>query len=239
MNTSLPLSVAIMQPYFLPYLGYWQLMNCVDKFVIYDDIQFTKKGWIHRNRFLKDGRDQLFTIPLKNGSDYLDVVDREISENWLKERDALRRRFENAYKKSPYFLEIFELLNSILDAPSNNLFDFLYQSILKIKFVLEIDTEILVSSTIGNTKDLKGQDRVIEICRLLSASEYVNPIGGIQLYQNEKFRSAGLSLKFHRICHMPYAQFKNEFIPNLSIVDVLMFNGIVETKALLSRFELL
>ncbi|MDO9475561.1 MAG: WbqC family protein [Pseudohongiella sp.] len=227
-----------MQPYFLPYLGYWQLMSCVDKFVIYDDIQFTKKGWIHRNRFLKDGRDQLFTLPLKNDSDYLDVVERKISDIWPKEREALRRRLVSAYKKAPHFYEVMDLANSILDEPCTSLFEFVYQSIVKVKLGLGIGTELLISSRISDTRDLKGQNRVIEICKHLNSSVYVNPIGGIELYNKDEFRCVGISLKFHRIFNVSYPQFNNDFIPNLSILDVLMFNGFEETKSLLTKFEL-
>src|SRR5690554_1369276 len=94
--------IAIMQPYFLPYLGYWQLMNCVEKFVVYDDVQFTKKGWIHRNRYLNNGKDQVFTLPLKKDSDYLDVVDRSVSDSWEVEKGKLKRKIEGAYKKAPH-----------------------------------------------------------------------------------------------------------------------------------------
>src|SRR5690554_2832006 len=97
--------IAIMQPYFLPYLGYWQLLNCVDTFVVYDDVEFTKKGWIHRNRYLSNGSDQMFSLPLKKDSDYLDVRDRYLADSWESEKIKLRRKIEGAYKKAPYFSE--------------------------------------------------------------------------------------------------------------------------------------
>jgi hypothetical protein len=225
---------AIMQPYFLPYLGYWQLMANVEEFVVYDDIQFTKKGWIHRNRYLNDSKDQLFTLPLKKDSDYLDVFERYLSESWHTEREKLYRKLKGAYQKAPYFQEIAPLVEDCLFYDSTNLFDFTFNSIKKISQGLGINTKLLVSSQLGNTKHLKGQDRVLKICELIEATEYVNPIGGKELYKKENFSSYGIDLKFHQIDPIIYSQFGNDFIPNLSIIDVLMFCGMEKTENLLS-----
>ena len=107
------MKLGIMQPYFFPYIGYFQLINSVDTFVIYDNIQFTKKGWIHRNRFLQNGKDTMFTLPIKKDSDYLDIDQRFLSENFGPECDKLLRKIEGAYKKAPYFNDVFPIVKSI------------------------------------------------------------------------------------------------------------------------------
>ena len=231
--------IAIMQPYFLPYLGYWQLMGYVDKFVVYDDIQFTKKGWIHRNRYLNNGSDQMFTLPLKKDSDYLDVVDRRLSDSWNIEKNKLKRKVEGAYGKSPHFQEAMAIFNECLDCEENNLFNFILGSIKIIKESLDIGTELLVSSEVGETQHLKGQQRVLEICRSLGANEYVNPIGGYELYDRNDFAQEGVELKFHKIGDVTYNQMQRDFLPNLSVLDILMFSGVGGVKKELGSFEIL
>lgn len=231
--------VAIMQPYFLPYLGYWQLMSCVDTFVVYDDIQFTKKGWIHRNRYLNNGSDQMFSLPLKKDSDYLDVVQRQLADTWDEEKPRLMRKIAGAYAKAPGFSEGMAIFEACLNADSRNLFEFVLNSIKVIKHRLDIGAELVVSSAIGNTKAHKGQNRVLEICRSLSATEYVNPIGGLGLYQGAAFEGQGIELKFHRIGDVRYDQPGPEFLPHLSILDMLMFVGVSGVKDELANFELL
>ena len=86
------MKVAIMQPYFLPYIGYLQLLNSVDKFILYDDIEYTKKGWINRNRIV-DG--EIITLPLKKDSDYLNVVERRLSDDWRKQKTKLLNKIES------------------------------------------------------------------------------------------------------------------------------------------------
>jgi hypothetical protein len=229
--------IAIMQPYFLPYLGYWQLMNCVDTFVVYDDIQFTKKGWIHRNRFLQNGRDQMFSLPLKKDSDYLDVVQRTLADSWDTEKHKLLRRIAAAYQKAPNVAEGLSVLEQCLQYPDQNLFEFILHSISLLKDRLGIAAELVVSSQLGDTSHFKGQERVLEICRALSATDYINPIGGLDLYQPDVFARHGINLSFHRIGEVRYPQPQPEFLPNLSIVDMLMFVGVSGVKDELDNFE--
>lgn len=231
--------IAIMQPYFLPYLGYWQLMNCVDIFVVYDDVQFTKKGWIHRNRYLNNGSDKMFTLPIKKDSDYLDIVDRRLSDSWDIEKIKLKRKVEGAYSNSPYFQEAIAIFNECLDYEGANLFDFVFASIKIIKGYLGVNTQLLVSSEVGETKHLKGQQRVLEICRALGATEYVNPIGGYGLYDRNFFAQEGVELRFHKIGDVTYNQMQRGFLPNLSVLDILMFSGVGGVKKEMGNFEVL
>lgn len=230
--------IAIMQPYFLPYLGYWQLISCVETFVVYDDIEFTKKGWIHRNRYLNHGKDQLFTLPLKKDSDYVDIVQRELADSWSKERLKLIRKVEGAYKKAPYFKEGMNIFQECLSCNEKNLFGFILNSIKVVGGRLGIDTDLVISSEIGSTKGLKGQDRVISICKNLGMTEYVNPIGGRGIYSKEKFAKEGLNLKFHKMNNVVYEQIGSDFFANLSILDLLMFVGVEGVKRQLSNFEI-
>lgn len=231
--------IAIMQPYFLPYLGYWQLMGYVDRFVVYDDIQFTKKGWIHRNRYLNNGSDQMFTLPLKKGSDFLDVAERRLSDSWGDERRKLKRKIEGAYNKKLKFHEAMPIFEACIECQESNLFEFIFGSIKTVSRVLDINTELLVSSELGNSKHLKGQERVLEICKTLGATEYVNPIGGYGLYNQKAFSEQGVDLKFHKIGDVHYDQAQKHYIQNLSVLDMLMFVGVEGVKSELDNFELI
>lgn len=230
--------VAIMQPYFLPYIGYWQLMAYVDEFVVYDDIQFTKRGWIHRNRYLNGHKDQMFTLPLKRDSDYLDVAERRLSDSWATDKNKLYRKVKMAYQKAPFFEEGAATLEDCIFYDSDNLFDFIFHSIKVVSRRLDIGTRLIVSSELGDTTDRQGQARVLKICDLLEATEYVNPAGGRDLYDAEVFSSHGVDLRFHHIGQICYCQFGADFIPNLSIIDVLMFNGVEEARDLLSHCDI-
>lgn len=214
-----------MQPYIFPYIGYFQLINAVDKFVVYDNIQFTKKGWINRNRILVNGKDEYFTLPLKKDSDYLNVDERKLAETFSTEKIKLLRKIKEAYKKAPYFEEAFPVIETIINQQEENLFKFIYQSLINVCRYLEIETEFMVSSSIPIDHTLKAQDKVIVICKQLQASNYINPIGGLELYAKETFNENKLALSFIKSNTITYQQYNNEFVPWLSIIDVMMFNS--------------
>lgn len=229
-----------MQPYFMPYIGYFQLINVVDVFVIYDEIEYTKKGWINRNRFLKNGKDQLFTLPLKKDSDFLNINQRYLSENWKKEQYRMLNSFKEAYRKAPYFNETILLVNHCLESSSTNLFDFIYDALKKICHYLSIHTKLLTSSSLDFDNTLKSANKVLDICKSIKATDYINPIGGLELYDREFFQNEGLKLSFIKSKPLVYKQFGNEFIPFLSIIDVLMFNPLDEVKRMIEfEFEII
>lgn len=211
-----------MQPYFSPYIGYFQLINSVDTFIIYDNIQYTKKGWINRNRFLLDGKEALFSISLKKDSDYLDVRDRLISSEF--NRKKLLNKIYMAYKKSCSFEDVFPLFEKIISNNEMNLFEYIYFSIIEICSYLNIETKIVKSSDIDINHSLKSQDKVISLCRKMEATTYLNPIGGQSLYSKEYFKECGISLNFIKSNPVIYKQFNDVFVPWLSILDVMMFN---------------
>lgn len=232
------MKVGIMQPYFLPYIGYFQLIASVDLFIVYDNIKYTKKGWINRNRFLRNGRDIVFTLPLKNNSDLLDVRERELAATF--NREKLLNQFKGAYFHAPYFSQTFPVIESLMHHGDINLFSFLHHSILNICQHLNINTEIRISSEIAIDHSLKNQDKVLALCEATGARTYINAFGGMELYSREAFIARGIELKFIKTKPFKYIQFVNEFIPWLSIIDVMMFNPInVISKFIQSDYELI
>lgn len=228
--------LAIMQPYFFPYIGYFQLIAAVDLFIVYDNIKYTKKGWINRNRMLQNGKDVMFSLPLKSCSDYSHVFERELASDFDPEK--LIKQFNAAYRHTPYFSETIPLIEQILRYKDTNLFRFLHNSIIKTCAHLGIKTEIRVSSGIAIDHNLKSQDKVLALCEAAGATTYVNAIGGIELYSKDTFLKKGIELKFIRSKPFEYPQFKNAFIPWLSIIDVMMFNSVDVIKGQLDQFDL-
>lgn len=209
-----------MQPYFLPYIGYWQLIAAVDNFVVYDNIKYTKKGWINRNRFLLNRQEAIFTLPLRKDSDFLNVDQRRLADSF--DRGDLLNQFYEAYRKAPEFPVFMPVLKEIVLFPSSNLFSYILNSIKKICRFLEIKTPILISSTIDCDHSLKAAGRVRAICKALGAKTYINPPGGKELYAKADFERHGLNLKFLQPHLNQYAQLGDSFVPWLSIVDLAM-----------------
>ncbi len=219
------MKLAIMQPYFFPYIGYFQLLNAVDEFVIYDNIKFTKKGWINRNRILVNGKAFHITIPLKNDSDYLDIRERYLAEIWSLEKKKMLNKITASYIKAPQFNVVFPLVEKCILFEETNLFNFILNSLNQIKVYLEIRTPIIISSTISIDHKLKAENKVIALCKARKANMYLNPIGGTTLYDKNQFSNEGIDLRFLKADEISYKQFNNDFVPSLSIIDVMMFNS--------------
>ncbi|WDE05217.1 WbqC family protein [Thalassomonas viridans] len=233
------MKIAIMQPYFMPYIGYFQLLAAVDKFVIYDEIQYSKQGWINRNRILQNGKDAFISLPLKKASDYLFVNQRFLAEGWQRDKVKLLNRLAESYRKAPYFDDAFPLIREIMACRENNLFGFILNSLTSVLSYLDIKTSLVISSSLPDIQALKAQDKVIDICRQLQATQYINPIGGLELYDKNHFGEHGISLNFLQTDPIRYRQFGQGFVPCLSIIDVLMFNSAQEIRDLLPRYRLL
>lgn len=231
------MTLGIMQPYFLPYIGYWQLLAMVDRFVVYDNIQYTKKGWINRNRFLRDGTDAYFTVPLKKASDYLNVSERELADDF--DRDKLLRSLAGSYRRAPHFDTVFPVVERIVQAPMLNLFAYLQNSLTEMAGFLEIRTPMVVSSTIDIDHALHSEDKVLALCRAMGADRYLNPIGGQALYSQAAFAAHSIRLEFLRTRPIEYSQGSGVFVPNLSIVDVLMFNSKETVRTMLSEADVI
>ena len=229
------MKLAIMQPYFFPYIGYFQLINAADKFVVYDNIQFTKKGWINRNRILVNGAAEYISLPLSKGSDYLNVDQRKLAGTFKTERIKLLRRINESYRKAPQFDTIYPLIESVINAEEENLFGFIYQSLQAVCQFLDIKTEFIISSTLPIDHQLRSQDKVIAICDALGANQYINTIGGKELYSKKIFQQYNIELNFIQSGTVEYPQFANEFVPWLSIIDVMMFNSKEKVKEYLQN----
>ena len=230
--------LAIMQPYFFPYIGYFQLIAAVDLFIVYDNIKYTKKGWINRNRMLRNGKDVMFSLPLKSDSDHLHVCKRELAADF--KRDKLLNQFTEAYRRAPYFAQTFPLVEQVVRYEDTNLFRFVHHSNLRVCEHLDIRTEIKVSSAIAIDHDLKNQAKVFALCEAVGASTYVNAIGGMELYSKEVFREKGIDLKFIQSNPFEYPQFSDPFVPWLSIIDVMMFNPLDTVRSRTSgNYELI
>ena len=230
--------VAIMQPYFFPYIGYFQLINSVDEFIIYDNIQYTKKGWINRNRILDNGVDRLISVSLKKDSDFLHVVDRKLADAWEIDKKKMLNLIYSLYHKAPFFKEVNELIKNCLENKSN-LFEFLFEGLKNICNYIGITTEFIISSKIDIDHSLKSQDKVLALCKARNATMYINAIGGIELYDKEEFKSNNIELNFIKSNLISYKQFNNEFVPWLSIIDVMMFNSKEKINEYINSYTLI
>lgn len=229
------MKLGIMQPYFLPYIGYFQLIKTVDVYVIYDDVQYIKGGWINRNNILLHGQKFMINLLLSGAS-----PNKMINEV-LVQRDQrkLLKTIEVAYKRAPFFKTIYPEIIKICESENLNLAKFVGNSIQTVSKYLKITTKIIYSSEIVKNNELKAHEKVIEICKLLGANTYLNAIGGQELYHRWEFLKNGIDLKFIQTKALSYPQFRNEFVENLSILDVMMFNSIEEINRLLDKYELI
>lgn len=230
--------LAIMQPYFLPYIGYFQLMAAVDMFIVFDDVNFISRGWINRNRVLLHGAAHMFTVPLRGASQNKLIHEIELTseQSW---REKLLRTLHQAYGKAPCYGQVSILMEKLITHPTIRLDEFLLNSIREIASYLSLEVEIVGSSRVYNNANLKGQARILDICRQERADVYINSIGGTVLYDRDSFIQQDLSLYFLHSRPLSYQQGKRPHTAWLSIVDVLMFNEVATARKLLSEIDLI
>lgn len=227
-----------MQPYFLPYIGYFQLIQHADVFVLYDDAEYTKKGWINRNRILVEDRVQTISIPIKSGSDFLSIRERSLAANFSP--DKLFNQLKAGYQRCTNWTTLSEYLNDVLFNPDRCLFTYIDYSIKKMLELCGLATTVLKSSEIEIDYSLRRQERVIAICQALGAQEYVNPVGGFDLYDPTAFRKAGVNLKFLRARLLCYPQKSTVFVPALSIIDMFANTSIAYVQeAMRTEFDVI
>jgi hypothetical protein len=231
------MKIAIMQPYLFPYIGYFQLMAAVDTFVIYDDVQFIKNGWINRNRFLVNGQPHTYTFSVKNASTFLPINQREFASNHAYETAKFLKYLRGNYGTAPFFEPVYALTVGILSFERINVAEKITHSLRRIKNYLGLSTTLEVSSSLNIATDLQAQERVIALCKFLNGTHYVNAIGGQELYSREAFANEGIQLAFLKPSPLSYPQFGAAFVPNLSIIDVMMFNSVETVRKLLSMYE--
>lgn len=230
-------TIAIMQPYFLPYIGYFHLMSAVDKFVVLDDVNYINRGWINRNRLLLNGVAHTFTVPLRGASQNRLICNLELDDarGW---REKLLRTIRQAYGTAPCYAQAYPLIESLINYPSIRLDAFLLNSIREVARYLSLEVEIVSTSRIYNNAHLKGQDRILDICEQEQAGIYINPIGGVDLYDRASFSERKLSLYFLRSRPTSYNQGRDEHVAWLSIMDALMFNEPTVVRQFLTEMDL-
>jgi hypothetical protein len=214
-------------------------MHAVDTFIVYDNIEYTKKGWINRNRILVNGKDSYITLPLKKDSDYLDINERSLADTWQSDRIKMRNRIVESYRKAPQFDHVFPMIERCIMFEKKNLFEFIYHSLKELRDFLNISSQLKTASAVPADHTLKAEKKVIALCKAVGAEDYINPIGGTRLYDKKRFRDKGIGLYFIKTGRFAYPQFRENFIPNLSIIDVLMFNSPEKIKEILNNYELI
>ena len=229
-----------MQPYIFPYIGYFQLINVVDKFVIYNDVNFIRQGWINRNRVLSGGKELLYTVPLENASSFKKInevaIHQKLYNTW---KIKFFRTLHASYSRAPFFTPTLSLVKDTLDKELVTIDLLATESIKNTCNYLGITTPIVLSSEPGTGKELRGKDRVISICHKESASTYINVVGGQDLYSKDHFRENGLALSFIQPKPIIYPQFSNEFVPWLSVIDIMMFNSPGDIQQMLTEYTLI
>ena len=255
------MKLAIMQPYFFPYIGYFQAIYAVDKYILYSNLSFIKDGWMNRNRIsIKDGTVSMVTVPLihKSSNTFIYHIRVDNSRKW---NTKLLKTIYLNYKGSPYFEEVYPLLESVLTGSYDYLYELNASIISSIAHFIGIKTPVefrnkekyleledqLLKVEEGDYTDfpyllkttpVKKVARVLALSKNEQADTFVNAIGGQVLYDKGEFAQYGIDLKFLQTDHFSYPQFSNEFTPDLSIIDVLMHNGSVKTLELIKKYTL-
>jgi hypothetical protein len=228
-----------MQPYLFPYIGYYQLIAAVDRFVIYDDVNFIKQGWINRNNILVNGAPYRFTVPIQSLSSFTAInevlVDPRTYPAW---REKFLKTLTQAYAKAPHFQGTMELVQRVLDPFATHVVQLARSSVEAVSSHVGIPTTIVPSSSTYGNNELKAQERILDICRLEGATDYINAQGGVGLYDKIVFQEHGFTLSFLQPTMVAYPQGKSAFLPGLSIIDVLMFNSQNEVRSMLNDHQL-
>lgn len=209
---------AIMQPYFFPYIGYYQLAYEVEKFVFLDDVNFIKKGYINRNSILLQGERHDFSIPVSKVSQNRTIHSHDYTGDFSKFLTLIAQ----AYKRAPNFSQVMPLIESVVLDNNNNVAKKNAKSLTAVFSYLGIEREYIFSSDISLESEKKGQDRILALCEKLNIDHYRNAIGGQQLYDAAIFNELGINIKFIQSRVSPYSQNGAPFVSHLSIIDVLM-----------------
>lgn len=232
------MKLAIMQPYFFPYVGYFQYIAASDKFIFYNDVSFIMRGWINRNYITLNGEKHLFTVPLIKAS-----PNKLINETFLKKDIIWKNNFKNtlfhAYHKSKYFDEVSNIIFKIIDSECNTIDKLATTSIIYVLKYLNIEKNLILSSTVYNNAQMKSDERIIDILKKETIDTCIVPYGGRGLYDKVKFKEYGISLYYLKPIIKEYDQKLKSFLPSLSIIDVLMFNAKERIKEMLNEFELI
>lgn len=232
------MKLAVNQPYFFPYIGYFQLMKAVDQFIFYDDVDFIKRGWINRNEILINGEGRYFTVPCIKSSQNRKINEIEFDSGHPDYRKLLKT-LRLAYANAPYYDQVFPLVESVMNAQTTKIAELAMESIRQTAEYLELDVSLLISSeNFPETNSLQGEERIIALCKESNAAHYINLPDGETYYKKENFTEEGINLHFISPEIVPYEQFNDDFIPRLSIIDVMMFNSVEEIQRQLEQYQL-
>lgn len=223
--------IVAMQPYFFPYEGYFQLLASGDEIVFLDDVQFTRKGWINRNRIARD-EELHIKIPVVANSRSALINEMKISPSF--NRGQLMKQLEHTYSKAGNYGQVMSILTEIITNDDDNLCNWLRYSLDQINSYLGISARVMYSSEIDPIQITRGSERIINLCKARNATSYVNLSGGRELYQPEDFVSSGISLSFLKSNLSFYSRQPQKFIPSLSIIDLMMH---IEKEELESRIK--
>ena len=225
----------IHQPYFIPYIGYWQLIHAVDVFAIADNYNYIKSGWINRNRVLEGETIRYYNIEIDHASQNRYICDHQLKPI---SKELKLCQLENYYHHAPYLKQGIELMDRMFSFEGSNLADFLYNSIRLVCDYLQIGTKIVRTSDYEQDPGFRGRDRILDYCRQMGADTYYNMIGGTSLYHFEDFREHGLKLAFLEPVPLPYRQ-NGEFVFGLSILDMIMRISVDEIQEQLKSYRLI
>ena len=235
-------TIAIMQPYLFPHIGYFQLVNAAKEFVFYDDVNYIKKGWINRNNILVNGKSNKFTVPIDNPSQFVKIknthLKKDLYENWV---IKFFKSIHQNYCQAPYYDEVYFILELVfLNSKIESISDLSSHSIIETSKYLNLKTNFHFSSIdFSESKPLERAERLVSIVSKFKSTEYINSIGGVELYNKSFFRKYNINLSFLDSEITTYKQFKNDFVPGLSMIDVLMFTGKEQINDMLKAYKLL
>ena len=235
------MKLAIMQPYFMPYIGYFSLIKHTDEFILFDPVQFIRHGWIERNRVLKQsGGWQYIQVPIikENGRDTL-IQDIKINNcsDW---KSKILAQIQHYKKIAPYYDSVIDLLKRIFSKEYNDIVSLNREALIVICDYLDIHRNFPIFSKMDLTIDgvTAPDEWALNICKAMGANEYLNPIGGTEFFDRTKYEQANVSIAFQNIEITEYNQKREVFESGLSIIDVLMFNTAEETSKMLDKFTL-
>lgn len=223
------MKVAIMQPYLFPYIGYFQLIDSVDKFVVFNDVNYIKRGWLNRNRILLNETPHSFTFPVAKPSQNRKILEHQYFELSIAQTKFLKT-IEQAYKQAPYYDELINILNIAFSTEELGVDQFNQHCLKVISNYLGIETEFLLSSELNIEKNTTATQRIIDICQFLGATEYINLPGGKDLYHPKDFQQQGIEIDFIVPSEKQYSQKSESFHPYLSILDVIAYKGNEATR---------
>ncbi|MGB3676182.1 MAG: WbqC family protein [Candidatus Nanopelagicales bacterium] len=227
-----------MQPYLFPYLGYFQLLGSVDRFVLYDDVAYRKRSWVNRNRILVKDGTWTFSVPLSKSSQNRDINQTDIHETFGDWRNRFMLTMHHAYSRAPHFESTADLVEQVLSSEVKTIADLCHAALAATSIHLGVDTPIVRSAERYNNRHLSSAARMMDICRLEGAEELLNLPGGESIYDRSEFASADISLKFLNMNEIEYDQGREGYVSHLSIIDVLMYNSRERTRSLLTEYSL-